>query len=193
MIKTNYVIFHNKYNESLYLLSHNTIHSLVPVLDIHWFFYFLHTLFFISLHTLFFISLHTHNVSIQFIHSLPDHHILPRAAPAGEFTQCFSRFLNFFPFLFAVLLPATVCVSFKFLSCLQAPGMKSQLTFSGRSSCWLWSPGYLILIKFCRTTQALMMIFTVLRLCCMVISRTWKQWAKMPKTFSTTLRAQDSL
>ena len=51
-------------------------------------------------------------------------------------------------------------VSCKFLPCLHAPEMKSWFMLSVRSSCWLWSAGYPILIRLCRTMKAFTMTLT---------------------------------
>ena len=104
-------------------------------------------------------------------------------APAAESAQCFRGFLGFFPFLVEVLLPPTVRVSCP-VSILQR---------RSHGSCFLhgravgqWSPGYPILIRLCRIVQAFTMTLTVEGRCCIVVGRTWKRFARIPKAFSTT-------
>ena len=103
--------------------------------------------------------------------------------PASELAECLIRFRCFFPSLLEVLEPATICMSCRFLPCLYASVMKSLLAFSPRSSCWFCSVGYLILIKLWRTMHASTVIWMVDGWWCIVVSKAWKRFDRMPNAF----------
>ena len=96
--------------------------------------------------------------------------------PAGELTQCLSRFRSFLPSRLSMLGPCAATQSVMLCPSRHSPGIRlwfSSSLFNRLFCSW----GYRILIRLCRQMQA------------MVVRMTWKRLARMPKAFSTTLRA----
>ena len=131
----------------------------------------------------------------MFIIRLKSPHIISichGTAPASELHQCFRRFLWRFPCLLSTLGPLTLTVSSRLRCVLHCPGITWWLLSSRSMRMFCWR-GYLIRMRLCKHMHVVTMSLTVAGAWVMVVRSTWNLLARMPKAFSTTRRALDSL